>query len=80
MTKVFLEDARWFDSDRAQRYGHRSGHCIYRTRKGAWIVAGSENDDAPFYRVVQERQAFAWLLRNGYEANVPVEFIEANEI
>ena len=80
MDRVFLDDARWFDRGAAQRYGHRPGHCIYRTRKGTWIVASGVGDDDAHYRVLQERQAFAWLMRNGYVDNVPAQFVEANEI
>ena len=75
MSRVFLDDARWFDKSAAQAYKGRVDQGLYRTRKGAWVLR-----DVQDYRVLQERQAFAWLLRNGYADNVPAQFIEANEI
>ena len=76
MDRVFLDDARWFDRGAAQSYGGRGEEVLYHTRKRAWIL----QYDASDYRVLQERQAFAWLLRNGHVDNVPAQFIEANEI
>ena len=89
MIREFLDDARWFDSSSAQCYkgkfcdrAKKIRQWLYHTRKRSWILEELTGEEHPTkrFRVLQERQAFAWLMRNGYVDNVPAQFIEANEI
>ena len=84
MNREVLDDGRWFDVDAAKCWDSRSSReeWLYRTCKGAyireWWPVGQKARRK--FEVLDRRQAFAWLLRNGYGNAVDEKFVEANEI